>query len=856
MKVIRRFSIHPLLMLASMAVIVSQQVAAAEAIEFNSDVLDVKERGSVNLSEFSQAGYIMPGNYRMVIRINKNELPEQDVRFLSPDIASKSSVPCVTPDMVKQLGLTDNAMHKVTYWQQGQCLNLDSLKGVTARGDLGSGSLYLSVPQAYLEYTADNWDPPSRWDNGIAGILFDYNINAQTNQLSDGRDTQSLSGNGTTGFNAGAWRFRADWQGGYDRASDQHGSQQYWNWNRYYAYRAIAALRAKMTVGENYLNSGIFDSFRYLGGSLISDDNMLPPNLRGYAPEVTGVAKTNARVTVSQQGRVIYETTVASGPFRIQDLSSATYGTLDVKIQEQDGTVRTYQVSTASIPYLTRPGEVRYKLAAGKPSDYEHHREGPGFAMGEFSWGVNNGWSLYGGSILSGNAYNALSAGIGHDLMVLGALSFDVTKSWAKLPQQGELSGGSYRVSYSKRFEQYDSQVTFAGYRFSERNFMSMSQFLDARYRGQAFGQGRELYTISLNKQFSDLKLSANLQYSHQTYWDRSANDTYNLSLSHYFDLGRLRNLSLSMSAYRNIYNDTRDDGMYLSLSIPWGTNGALSYNTQYGAGGNSNMVGYYNRLDENSTYNIKAGTGSDRRAVGSGYFMYDGDRAQVTASAGYQGGQYNSVGLNLQGGMTATAEGAALHRINAMDGTRMMVDTNGVSGVPVRGYGGVTHTNLFGKAVVGDVNSYYRNSVSVDVNKLADNVDATRSVVQGTLTEGAIGYRKFGVISGEKGMAIIKLADGSTPPFGAMVTNKAQYQLGIVSDDGNVWLSGMNAGERMSVHWDGISQCDITLPDPLPPLSSNLLLPCQREKMTPGRNKNVSTVELPTPTSPKVSGP
>ena len=47
---------------------------------------------------------------------------------------------------------------------------------------------------------------------------------------------------------------------------------------------------------------------------------MLPPNLRGYAPEVTGVAKSNAKVIISQQGRVLYETTVAVGPFRIQDL--------------------------------------------------------------------------------------------------------------------------------------------------------------------------------------------------------------------------------------------------------------------------------------------------------------------------------------------------------------------------------------------------------------------------------------------------------------------------------------------------------------------------------------------------------
>ena len=43
--------------------------------------------------------------------------------------------------------------------------------------------------------------------------------------------------------------------------------------------------------------------------------------------------------------------------------------------------------------------------------------------------------------------------------------------------------GSSYRISYSKRFESIDGQITFAGYRFSDRHFMSMDQYLDRRYR-------------------------------------------------------------------------------------------------------------------------------------------------------------------------------------------------------------------------------------------------------------------------------------------------------------------------------------------------------------------------------------
>jgi outer membrane usher protein PapC len=803
---------------------------AADAIEFNTDVLDISDRSHIDLSQFSQAGYIMPGEYQMVIRLNKAELPEQTLAFIKPDNDPQGSQVCLTPQVIAQLGLKASALRDLKWWHSGQCLDNASLPGVSARAVLGESALYLNVPQAYLEYTADNWDPPARWDDGIAGGIFDYNLNGQSSRFTGAsrRDVQSLSGNGTTGFNLGAWRFRADWQGQYNHTrGSMNNTQRDWQWSRYYAWRAIPSLKSKLMLGENYLNSGMFDSFRYTGTSMESDDNMLPPNLRGYAPEVVGVAKTNAKVTVSQQGRVIHETTVAAGPFRIQDLNTAVSGTLDVKVQEQDGTSHSFQVDTASIPYLTRPGSVRYKLAFGKPSDYRHDSQGPGFATGEFSWGVNNGWSLYGGSLLADD-YHALAAGIGRDLLALGALSFDVTQSHAELPRDNTKTGSSWRLSYSKRFDEYDSQVTFAGYRFSQRDFMSMSEYLNVRYHGIVGNNNKELYTIAFNKQFRSLGLSAYANYSHQTYWNRPDNDSYNLSLSRYFDAWRFKNVSLNLSAYRTLYNNTSDDGMYLSLSLPWGNSSTLNFDSQAGSTGNSTTVGYFERLDSNNSYRVKAGAGSRGNAVGSGYFTHQGNNAEMSVNTSYEGSRYHSVGLSAQGGITGTTEGIALHRLSTMGGTRMMVDTSGVSGVPVRGYGGVTETNRFGKAVVSDISSYYRSSVSVDVNKLADDVEATRSVVQGTLTEGAIGLRRFGVIAGEKAMVTIRLADGTTPPFGAVVMGLGGHQAGIVNDGGQVWLTGMNAGESMRVVWDGKTQCELSLPKPLPTAPDNLMLLCQ----------------------------
>nr|WP_244618517.1 outer membrane usher protein [Serratia fonticola] len=809
-----------------MAIAVSS--ALGQDIQFNTDILDVKDRANIDLSQFSQRGYIMPGTYFLQVLLNRQSLSEREITFKPLSDDPKSSVACLTPDMVSQLGIKPGIADKLVWMDKGACLDIQSLEGLGVHGDLGTSTLNISIPQAYLEYSSPDWDPPSRWDEGIPGLLLDYNINAQSNrQQSSGTQGYNVSGNGTTGANLGAWRLRADWQGRLDHQTGiSDGSERNWDWSRYYAYRAISRLKAKLTVGEDFLNSDIFDSFRYTGISLVTDDNMLPPNLRGYAPEVSGMARTNARVTISQQGRVLYETQVAAGPFRIQDLSSAVSGMLDVRVEEQDGTVQTFRVDTASIPYLTRPGQVRYKLASGRPTSIEHRTDGQFFTTGEASWGISNGWSLYGGGIAGGD-YNALSLGVGRDLLVLGAISFDVTQSRAQLPGEDVRTGGSYRINYSKRFEDYDSQVTFAGYRFSERNFMTMGEFLNARHSNNDVGSNKEMYTVSFNKQFTSIGLGAYLNYYHQTYWDKPTNDRYNLQLAKAFDFGSVKNVSVSMTAYRNQYNNTNDDGMYLSLSMPWGNSGSLSYSSAFAQGNNRQSVSYYDRVNDRGSYQVMAGTSNGRGDV-SGFYTHQGDMAQVSANASYRDGQYSSVGLALQGGATVTAKGGALHRTSVLGGTRLLLDTDGVPNVPVRGYGTATNSNAFGKAVVTDVNSYYRNTASVDLESLGDNAEATRSVVQATLTEGAIGYRKFDVISGAKAMAVLRLADGSTPPFGASVLNLKKQVTGLVSDEGNVYLSGIQPGETMMVSWNGREQCQVRLPDPLPSGTlANLLLPC-----------------------------
>lgn len=800
---------------------------ATETIEFNTEVLDLEDKNNIDLKQFSRAGYIMPGTYSFTLKVNGEQLSEVSVPFYSPEDDPQASQACISTEIEEQLGLTSSAKKELTWWHDGECLALQSLPGMQVSGDLATSSLYVSIPQAYLEYTAPNWDPPSRWDEGITALMLDYNVNGNaTKSYSNNSDSYALNGNGVVGVNLGAWRFRADWQGRLNHITGSGDAvNKDFDWNRFYAYRALPSLAAKLVLGEDYLVSNIFDSFRFIGASVRSELNMLPPNLRGYAPEVTGIAKTNATVIVSQQGRVLYETQVAPGPFRIQDLSDAVSGKLDVTVEEQDGTTQSFQVDTASLPYLTRPGQIQYKFALGQPTNYLRHSEGDSFVTGEFSWGVNNGWSLFGGSLNSKN-YNALSLGIGRDLLAFGAISFDITQSFARLPHMGNLNGGSYRINYSKRFESIDSTIQFAGYRFSERDFMSMSDFLNTLKTSQRYGGSKELYTISLNKNFGDLGMSLYLNYNHQTYWDQPDNDYYSIMLSKYIDIGPIKNVSINLSANRSIYNGVNDDSLYLSTSFPLNNGANVGYSLSSSRYDTTNRATYYDRINDRTTYQLSAGS-SRKGGTGSAFVTHQADVARLAANVSYMHNQYSAFGLSASGGMTLTPEGGGLHRLNTLGGTRMLVDTDGVSDVPIKGIGAPTTSNMFGKAVVGDVSSYYRNKAQIDLNMLPDNVDAQQSVVQATLTEGAVGYRHFAVVSGQKAMTVLRLPDGSHPPFGAQIQNSKGQNTGIVGDAGSAYISGINPQSVMTVTWGEDKTCQVTFPNQFGSLQDVLLLPC-----------------------------
>ncbi len=802
-------------------------------IEFNSDLLDLDDKENIDLNKFSKSGYIMPGSYPLRLMVNNRSINEKlNINYYSQPDDPDSSLPCITSRIVELAGLKEEYERKISWNNESgeQCANPDSLPGTTAEGDLSNSRFELTIPTDYLEYTSDNWEPVSRWDDGISGILFDYSANARYNRsVKNDSNSVVMNGNGVSGINLGPWRLRGDWQARADYADGAKINSNKFSWTRLYAYRALKSLKAKLTLGEDYLRSDLFSSFRYIGINVNSDITMLPPNLRGYSPEITGVAETNATVIVSQNDRVLYQTQVPAGPFSVQGLSEGVTGPVQVRIEEQDGRVQTFEINATSVPYLTRPGQVRYKLSTGRPANQDHKTEGKIFVTGEFSWGIANGWSLFGGSILSED-YRSAAVGVGRDLHKFGALSVDITRAVAMVSainnENETMKGMRVHLNYTKRMEEINSQFQFSAYRYTEKDFLDMNDVIDWNPFRHNQANNKGMYTLTFSKTFPEQGITSSVNFSERTYWNKQRTQNYNASVYKNLDIGKVKNISLSMSAYRSNYENKHDNGVYFNISLPIGNSSTLSYSLTADDDNVVNKASYYHRIDSNTSYQLGTGLAKSGAAV-DGYISHIGNDAKVTASTNYMHNKNASVGMSIQGGMTLTPEGGDIHRIATVGSSRLLIDTNGVKDIPIRSTGAVTQTNAFGKAIIPEISSYYKNSVRVDLKKLPEDAEIVDSIVQASLTEGAIGYRTFDILSGKKMMAVIRLANGKYPPFGAIVKNHQDQETGIVIENGFVYLSGIKPNEYMVITWDG-NRCDIQLPSELSDVSENsLLLTC-----------------------------
>ena len=134
----------------------------------------------------------------------------------------------------------------------------------------------------------------------------------------------------------------------------------------------------------------------------------------------------------------------------------------------------------------------------------------------------------------------------------------------------------------------------------------------------------------------------------------------------------------------------------------------------------------------------------------------------------------------------------------------------------------------LFRSGVIPSISNYQTATLQVNSNDLPEGVDVSNSVIRTTLTEGAIGYTALSATKGYQIVGVIRLADGRFPPLGvAVVDAKTNKEVGLVAEDGFVYLSGIQEGSLLRVVWAS-NTCEISPPNQSNISEAAIILPCK----------------------------
>lgn len=778
--------------------------------------IDNPQQEKTDLSAFEDGNNQAPGTYRVDIYINNQFLETREVTFVMQPVrdGKERLLPCLSVGQLNAMGVKTDLFPGLG--DAGtQCASLLAIPHSSAEFRFNTQQLLLSFPQAAIAMNPRDYIPETQWDDGISAVLLNYSLSGANNRAQGmgGKDSNSQYVNLRPGVNAGPWRLR-------NYTTFQRDTNGHDRWDTIYTWlsRDIRVLKSQLMLGDSTSPAEVFDSVPFRGTQLASDDDMIPDSLKGYAPAIRGIARTNAQVIIRQNGYVIYQSYVAPGAFEINDMyATGGSGDLYVTIKEADGSEQHLVVPFASLPVLQREGRLKYALTSGQYRSYDHRVKKTPFSQGTVIYGLPHGFTGYGGSQFS-SKYQSLATGVGKNLGELGATSLDVTQAWSKMPRQSKQAGQSWRIRYSKNIVQTGTDFAIAGYRYSTDGYYTLGEVMDSWHNGNngsRFERRRNRTELSLSQNLWEQAGSLSLSLIAEDYWNsnrtlRSIGASYNNSwngisygLNYSYNINSVQHNGSAGGG--KVYD--RDQIVSFNVSIPlnrWLGNSYVSWNVNSSRkGGTTNTMSLNGTTlkENNLSWSVQQGYSSQGTGnSGNLNADYRGTYAEVNGGYAYDK-KSQRLNYGLQGGIVAHANGITFGQPQGE--TIALVEAPGASGVSISNQSGVK-TDWRGYAIVPYVSPYHKNQVQIDTQTLPDNVELAKTTQNLVPTRGAVARASFTASVGMRAMMTLLLQDGNPVPFGAIVSDPEQKNIQpfIVGDDGQVYLTGLADKGILNVTW------------------------------------------------------
>ncbi|WP_415877571.1 fimbria/pilus outer membrane usher protein [Klebsiella michiganensis] len=761
-----------------------------------------------DLSLYSTRDAQAPGVYRIDVILNNSLQETADIRFVDkkdPVTGAQKLAPCLSIAKLTTYGLRSEAFPTLREDANG-CADTSVIPDLTTDFNFNTQQLLISIPQAALSTIAQGFVSPDEFDDGINALLTNY-------QFSSGKDYEAdneyYNLNLQSGLNVGPWRLRnlSTWNKSAGTKSD---------WDSVYLYvqRSIVPLKSTLVMGESTSLSSIFDSVPFTGIQLATDTDMIPESLRGFAPIVRGIARTNARIVIKQNGYQIYQAFVAPGAFEITDLySTGGNGDLYVTVEESDGSRQNFVVPYASLPLMLREGQMEYEITSGKYRPYDGNIDEKPFTQATISYGVLSNTTFYTGLQAASN-YQALAFGAGQNLGDIGAVSADVTTAWSSKKDEDKTSGQSWRIRYGKNILETGTNITVAGYRYSTSGYNTLSDVMNTysnRYGGYTSRSLRNRTNITVSQSLGAGLGSLSVSGIFEDYWDSKR---HNNSLNIGYNGGFRRFNYYAGYSYSRYSWGNNGSGRYVeddhvvsfNISIPlseWLPNAYATYNATNSSPGSTDQYVSLSGValeNHNLDWNVQQGYSNREDASGGIYGNYRGSAGSVNAGYSYAKNS-QLINYGLSGGVLVHADGITLGQ--EMSETAVLVKAPGLKNVRLENDATI-ETDSRGYAIIPYVTPYHRTNVTLDSTTLGNNMELPNTTQKVVPTRAAVVRANFAGNIGRRAFLILKRASGENVPYGATVTSTTDKnaQASIVSDGGMVYMSGLKDNGEVYAQW------------------------------------------------------
>jgi len=781
---------------------------AGHAYQFDVAMLDQANQGA-DISLFNQ-GLQQPGTYGLDVLINGERVDHTDITFrVIKDAQGKSQLsPVLSMQQLASWGVMTNQYPALA--AADGSIDLKAIAQAKAVLDLPGQQLLLSIPQVALRPHFHGLAPQTLWDEGVTAFLMNYAAGTSQGVYAGGDASTASWVQLQPGFNTGAWRIRnaMSWSKGA-------GSEGKWQSAYLYARRPLYALKSALTLGQSTSSGEIFDGVPFTGAMMQSDDAMVPYSQREFAPAITGVARSQARVEVRQNGYLIYTTIVAAGPFSLRDVSvGSSGGDIEVTVREADGSRQVFTVPYQTPAIALHQGYLKYSATVGRyrPSDSAIVKAP--FVQATLMYGLPWNMTAYGG-MEAASHYHALSLGVGKSLGQFGALSLDGTMATGRQANATTQSGSTWRLRYSNTLPWSDTYLSLASWQYASAGYHTLSEVLDS-YREDGApaathsdGQRRARTALTLSQSmgsFGNLNLSAA-----RTDWrdGRDSDMAYTMGWSR--RIGTV-SLSLNWSKYRSRSYDGQqrsDNSLSVWLNIPLGHDMQASWHG-FSQDGNQRQQLSLNgqAVDRQLNWSLQQDyhahqTGENTSAAHLGW---SGRYGQVNGDYSYSQNM-RQAGVNVAGGVVIQRHGVTFSQ--PLGDTVALVEAPGASAVAVDSTPGA-RTDWRGYTAVSAGSPYQASTISLDPLTLPNDAEVVRTDTQVVPTEGAVVEAKFGVRVGARVLMNLRQENGKAVPFGAQASVvDLPDRSGLVGSDGQLYLSGMPDQGVLNVKWGG-QQCRV----------------------------------------------